>query len=846
MNDTRSFRAKLAARTTVGVVLQSASPLVASSMSAAGFDWLVVDPLNSPLSQTEAFAMQAAIGDANPTPVLMRVGGPSDRSGIQQATDTGAAGVLVPNVRSAADVVLARMPSRYPPVGDRSLFAPVRAHHKEGNQVHFFQANETFVVAVQLEKAPRESWDELLALDFHVAVLDVPQLCVELGLYDALLADPPAGDGRLASRLAPWLRVYHEPAAELSELITDFAALCAKHGKVPGVLLGDHAAAPLYQGLGMRFLGIGSDVMVLMERATAAIDKQRLNSSHEWTPAPLSCEADTDRSDAFWTLLRARTPFVGAILTNGSSEATRAVRPADVVLLDCFREGLNGPPALGRALRCLDGHGHRLVRVPSADPKDMPMTAAVALALGADSVVVPVGSAAEARAVRAACSYAGTRALTIGPELPFHVAKVPAAGVEILSFPLRELAEIVVAADFVMASAATFVLAEGREGAITKLTALRDECRKGGKPFVLLDDASPADGLPGFEQRIALPPSPEGDDAHVEAQNARLEAFEQALRRGSKSLGQLVASASPAVAASYVAAGADWVWIEWQHACQDAGVLRAQVAAIAQRGGFSIVRTAGAHDKVGIQQSLDAGVDIVLIPYVGSAEDVKEAIRHCRFPPQGDRVWNGSALARAKRSAVMVQIETSACIDALTEICALPELDFCVVGPGDLAMSMGLLTRDSLLGYMKADELKWCFSYILETCTAAGKIAGGFTRGGDPSTLLAHGFSLVALSHDLMDAMMAAESIMTGAIRAGGVPVKTAPNLTGLVKWKRNPSKLVPTTGFIGTTLVPATLSHLWSVKGVGAKRTLVLPKVMPASVRGVLDMEKTPPPSKS
>ena len=58
------------------------------------------------------------------------------------------------------------------------------------------------------------------------------------------------------------------------------------------------------------------------------------------------------------------------------------------------------------------------------------MTAAVALALGADPVVVPVGSAAEAHAVKAACSYKGSRAINIGPELPYHVAKVPAAGVE--------------------------------------------------------------------------------------------------------------------------------------------------------------------------------------------------------------------------------------------------------------------------------------------------------------------------------------------------------------------------------------------------------------------------------
>jgi 4-hydroxy-2-oxoheptanedioate aldolase len=478
MSRNRSFRAKLEAQPTVGVVLQSASPLVANSMSAAGFDWLVIDPLHSPLSQTEAFAMQTAVGDGNPTPVFMRVGGPSDRSGIQQATDTGAAGVLVPNVGSVDDIRMARGPTLYPPLGDRSLFAPLRAHHKEGVQVHFFHADKSFVVAIQFEKAPRELWDDLLSCDFHVAVLDVPQLCVEIGLYDDLLAAPPDGDGTLASRLEPWLRVYQQPRAELSELVTHFAALCEKHGKVPGVLLGDHAAAPLYQGLGMRFIGIGSDLMVMMERAAAAVEKQRINTSHDWTPARLNCAADKNRSDGFWELLRQRAPFVGSILTNGTYEATRAVRPAPVVMVDCFREGLNTPPALARALRCLDGLGHRLVRAPAVDPTGTPMSAAIALALGADSVVVPVSNAAEARAVRAACSYKGSRALSIGPELPYHVAKVPAAGVEVLGFPHPEIAEIIAAADFVMASVANFVLAEGRERAFTTLASLHEECRK--------------------------------------------------------------------------------------------------------------------------------------------------------------------------------------------------------------------------------------------------------------------------------------------------------------------------------------------------------------------------------
>ena len=353
----RSFLSKLKAQPTVGVVLQSASPLVANSMSAAGFDWLVIDPINSPLTQLESFAMQTAVGDGNPTPVFMRVGGPTDRSGIQQATDTGAAGILVPNVRSADDIAKARRPTRFPPIGDRSLYGPLRAHHKEGVVVHMLQSDRNFVVAVQLEKAPIESWEHLLAEDFHVAVLDVPQLCVELGLYDALLAAPPAGDGTLPSRLEPWLQVYQRPCAELAGLITHFAALCTKHGKVAGVLLGEHSAAPLYQSLGMKFIGIGSDLMVMMEPAAAAIDRQRVNTSHDWSPAPVNCAVDKTRSDAFWELLRLHAPFAGSILTDGGYEAMRAVRPAPVVLIDCFREGLNTPTALSRALRSLDGPG---------------------------------------------------------------------------------------------------------------------------------------------------------------------------------------------------------------------------------------------------------------------------------------------------------------------------------------------------------------------------------------------------------------------------------------------------------------------------------------------------------
>ena len=107
-------------------------------------------------------------GDAVVTATLRRDPGAADPffvqapSSGQQATDNGAAGVLVPNVRTAADVVKARRSTQFPPIGDRSLFGPLRAHHKEGMLVHMLRADRSFVVAIQLERAAPDLVSELL------------------------------------------------------------------------------------------------------------------------------------------------------------------------------------------------------------------------------------------------------------------------------------------------------------------------------------------------------------------------------------------------------------------------------------------------------------------------------------------------------------------------------------------------------------------------------------------------------------------------------------------------------------------------------------------------------------
>ena len=58
-------------------------------------------------------------------------------------------------------------------------------------------------------------------------MLDIPQLCVELGLFDALLKTPPSGDTPW-ERLKPFKRVFADPST--SELLGGVCASSRRGG----------------------------------------------------------------------------------------------------------------------------------------------------------------------------------------------------------------------------------------------------------------------------------------------------------------------------------------------------------------------------------------------------------------------------------------------------------------------------------------------------------------------------------------------------------------------------------------------------------------------------------------
>ena len=112
--------------------------------------------------------------------------------------------------------------------------------------------------------------------------------------------------------------------------------------------------------------------------------------------------------------------------------------------------------------------------------------------------------------------------------------------------------------------------------------------------------------------------------------------------------------------------------------------LSAMLAGISSGGAKSMVRVAGYHDRGGIQQSLDMGADGVLIPYINTAEEARQAVSCCRYPMAGtrsvyfpQRSMNkkgllGYAGAANDNVIVALQVETADCIKNIKEIAAVP------------------------------------------------------------------------------------------------------------------------------------------------------------------------------
>jgi len=271
--------------------------------------------------------------------------------------------------------------------------------------------------------------------------------------------------------------------------------------------------------------------------------------------------------------------------------------------------------------------------------------------------------------------------------------------------------------------------------------------------------------------------------------------FKQQLRSGIPKFGLFLNSHSPTVAEQLAHSGYDWLLVDTQHGPMGYESLSGMLAGIANGGAKSLVRVGGYQDRAGIQQALDMGSDGVLVPYINTVDEARQAVSCCRYPTVGtrsvyfpQRSMNRAGLlgyAGAANDNVIcaLQVETADCIRNIDEIAAVRGVDILFLGQNDLCMSMGLFEKYKFPAMYTSPELQDATQRLVNAARKNNVILGlflfGTTRVGE---FLDKGFPFVSVGNDL-------HHILTQA----GAYVK---DIEGVSKekgkaWSRRPSNLL-------------------------------------------------------
>jgi 2-dehydro-3-deoxyglucarate aldolase/4-hydroxy-2-oxoheptanedioate aldolase len=217
-------------------------------------------------------------------------------------------------------------------------------------------------------------------------------------------------------------------------------------------------------------------------------------------------------------------------------------------------------------------------------------------------------------------------------------------------------------------------------------------------------------------------------------------AFRDKLQRGQVCLGTCITFGDPTVTEA-LAAALDFVWIDMEHNPLSLSEVQGHLLATKGTGATALVRVPW-NDPVLIKPVLDIGAAGVIVPLVRSAEDVRRAVAACKYPPEGMRGYGprrpsnygrrgGPDFIRAANDAIITiaQIEHIEAVNNLDDILAVAGLTTIVIGPNDLAGSLGHS------GEPRHPEVLRAIDTILAKAQKAG-IPVGLGTGGEPSELL--------------------------------------------------------------------------------------------------------------
>jgi 4-hydroxy-2-oxoheptanedioate aldolase len=229
--------------------------------------------------------------------------------------------------------------------------------------------------------------------------------------------------------------------------------------------------------------------------------------------------------------------------------------------------------------------------------------------------------------------------------------------------------------------------------------------------------------------------------------------FKRALKEGKPQIGMWSSLSSHIVAEILAHAGFDWVLLDTEHSPNELPMVQSQLQAMTGGTATPVVRPAW-NDMVLIKRYLDIGAQSLLLPYVQSAEEAKNAVRFTRYPRDGVRGVAGSTRAAGygrtrdymrrahEEICVLVQAETRQALKNLEEIAAVEGVDGVFIGPNDLAADLGYL------GNWQHPEVWKAMEDAAKRIRRAGKAPGILVGESDGRRCLDAGFGFVAVGAD--------------------------------------------------------------------------------------------------
>lgn len=203
----------------------------------------------------------------------------------------------------------------------------------------------------------------------------------------------------------------------------------------------------------------------------------------------------------------------------------------------------------------------------------------------------------------------------------------------------------------------------------------------------------------------------------------------QRIRLGEFTVGTFVNIGSPVAAEACALAGFDWLLFDLEHGSGSEAALGPQILAAATHGVPALVRVES-DQRIRTGRVLDLGATGIMFPRLDTREQVAEAIRHLRYPPDGDRgvatynracgfALHPEVLTTANDTIVgIVQIESLAALSDVKGIAATPGVDVLFVGPADLSFALGVP------GQLESPEFQSAIDRVLAGVDGAGKVAG--------------------------------------------------------------------------------------------------------------------------